>query len=150
VNRTRRLIVQASFAAALGVPVGAAFAAAPTIEVWKDPSCGCCGEWIKHLQANGFKVKVSNVGNSAARARLGIPAQLGSCHTAEVAGYAIEGHVPAADIKRLIAEKPSAIGIAVPGMPMGSPGMEQGGRRDPYDVLLIARGGGTRVFQSHR
>ncbi|MCC7120768.1 MAG: DUF411 domain-containing protein, partial [Gammaproteobacteria bacterium] len=86
----------------------------------------------------------------AARARLGIPAQLGSCHTAEVAGYAIEGHVPAADIKRLIAEKPSAIGIAVPGMPMGSPGMEQGGRRDPYDVLLIARGGGTRVFQSHR
>jgi hypothetical protein len=137
-------------AAALGVPTGIAIAATPTLEVWKDPNCGCCGEWVKHLEANGFRVKVNDTGNNAARARLGIPAALGSCHTAEVAGYAIEGHVPAADIKRLLAEKPSAVGLAVPGMPIGSPGMEQGSRRDPYDVLLVTKGGGTRVFQSHR
>jgi hypothetical protein len=129
-------------------PVG--WTAQPVVEVWKDRNCGCCGEWVKHLEANGFVVKVNNVGNNAARARLGIPAALGSCHTAEVSGYAIEGHVPAVDIKRLLVEQPSAIGIAVPGMPIGSPGMEQGGRRDPYDVLLVAKGGSTRIFQSHR
>ena len=149
-DKTRRLVLQAGIAAALGVPVRAPFAAVPAIEVWKDPNCGCCGEWVKHLEANGFRVKVNDTANTVARARLGIPAALGSCHTAEVAGYAIEGHVPAADIKRLLAEKPSAVGLAVPGMPIGSPGMEQGGRRDPYDVLLVAKGGGTRVFQSHR
>jgi hypothetical protein len=124
--------------------------AQPTVEVWKDPNCGCCAEWVGHLEANGFAVKVNNRGNNAARARLGIPAALGSCHTAEVAGYAVEGHVPASDIRRLLAEKPHAVGLAVPGMPIGSPGMEQDGRRDPYDVLLVAKGGGTRVFQSHR
>jgi len=95
-------------------------------------------------------VKVNDVGNNAARARLGIPASLGSCHTAEVAGYAIEGHVPAADIKRLLAQRPQAVGIAVPGMPIGSPGMEDGDRRDAYDVQLILRDGSTRVYQSYR
>jgi hypothetical protein len=150
VNKSRRLLLQGGVAVVLAGSAGASFAASPTLQVWKDPNCGCCGEWVKHLEANGFRVKVNDTGNNAARARLGIPRALGSCHTAEVGGYAIEGHVPAADIKRLLAEKPNAIGLAVPGMPVGSPGMEDGDRRDPYDVLLVAKGGGTRVFQSHR
>ena len=132
------------------MPLHAAWAAQPAIEVWKDPSCGCCGEWVRHLEANGFRVKVNETGNAAARARLGIPASLGSCHTAQVGGYAIEGHVPAADIKRLLADKPAAIGLSVPRMPIGSPGMEAGDRRDPYDVLLVMTGGGSKIFQSHR
>lgn len=124
----------------------------PLLQVWKDPNCGCCGDWVQHLQANGFLVQVIDTGNVAARKRLGMPDKLGSCHTARVGGYVIEGHVPAADILRLLREKPQALGLAVPGMPIGSPGMdgpEYGGRRDPYDVLLVARDGATRVFQSH-
>ena len=125
----------------------------PLLQVWKDPNCGCCGDWVKHLQASGFLVQVIDTGNIAARKRLGIPDALGSCHTARVGGYVIEGHVPARDILRLLREKPDALGLAVPGMPIGSPGMdgpEYKGRRDPYDVLLVSRGGATRVFQSHR
>ena len=132
----------------------AALAQGPTVfaEVWKSPTCGCCKDWITHLEANGFKVKVHDVGNTAARARLKIPAKLGSCHTALVGRYAVEGHVPAADIKRLLKERPDAIGLAVPGMPHGSPGMDgpaYGSRQDPYDVLLIAQDGSTRVFNSY-
>lgn len=125
----------------------------PLLQVWKDPNCGCCGDWVKHLQSNGFLVQVIDTGNVAARKRLGMPDALGSCHTARVGGYVIEGHVPAADILRLLREKPDALGLAVPGMPIGSPGMdgpEYKGRRDPYDVLLVSHGGATRVFQSHR
>ena len=133
---------------------GAALAQGPTVfaEVWKSPTCGCCNDWITHLEANGFKVKVHDVGNTVARARLKIPAKLGSCHTALVGRYAVEGHVPAADIKRLLNERPDAIGLAVPGMPHGSPGMDgpaYGNRQDPYDVLLIAQDGSTRVFNSY-
>ena len=133
---------------------GAALAQGPTIfaEVWKSPTCGCCKDWITHLEANGFRVKVHDVGNTAARARLKIAAKLGSCHTALVGGYAIEGHVPAADIQRLLKDRPAAIGLAVPGMPYGSPGMDgpaYGNRQDPYDVLLIAQDGSTRVFSSY-
>jgi hypothetical protein len=98
-------------------------------------------------------VEAQNVSDAQLKAvgmQGGVTDDLSSCHTAKVGGYTVEGHVPAADIKRLLAEKPTALGIAVPGMPIGSPGMEQGGRRDPYDVLLVAKGGGTRVFQSHR
>jgi hypothetical protein len=132
----------------------AALAQGPTIfaEVWKSPTCGCCKDWITHLEANGFRVKVHDVGNTAARARLKIAAKLGSCHTALVGRYAIEGHVPAADIQRLLKERPDAIGLAVPGMPHGSPGMDgpaYGNRQDPYDVLLIAQDGSTRVFSSY-
>lgn len=132
----------------------AALAQGPTIfaEVWKSPTCGCCKDWITHLEANGFRVKVHDVGNTAARARLKIAAKLGSCHTALVGGYAIEGHVPAADIQRLLKERPDAIGLAVPGMPHGSPGMDgpaYGNRQDPYDVLLIAQDGSTRVFSTY-
>jgi len=126
---------------------------APLIEVWKDPSCGCCKDWIKHLEADGFKVRVFETGNTAMRGRLGIPAQLGSCHTARVGGYAVEGHVPTREIRRLLKERPTAIGLAVPAMPVGSPGMdgpEYRGRRDPYDVLLVAQGGRSTVFQTYR
>lgn len=122
------------------------------VEVWKDPNCGCCKDWVVHLEANGFAVKVNDTGNNAARVRLGIPAALGSCHTAQVGGYAIEGHVPAADIKRLLKDRPKAIGLAVPGMPVGSPGMDApvyGGRKDAYKVVLVLQDGSTRVFNSY-
>jgi hypothetical protein len=122
----------------------------PLMQVWKDPQCGCCGDWVRHLQSQGFLVQVIDTGNVAARKRLGMPDKLGSCHTARIGGYVIEGHVPAADILRLLREQPEALGLAVPGMPIGSPGMdgpEYKGRRDPYDVLLVLRGGATRVFQ---
>ena len=121
-------------------------------ELWKDPSCGCCHDWVAHMEAAGFRFTVHDTGNTSARARLGLPQKLGSCHTALVGGYVIEGHVPAADVRRLLQQKPNALGLAVPGMPVGSPGMDgpvYGNRRDPYDVLLVARDGSTRVFSSY-
>lgn len=124
----------------------------PVVEVWKDPNCGCCHDWIAHMEGAGFAVKVHDKGNTAARAALGMPQVLGSCHTAKVQGYVIEGHVPAADVKRLLADKPQALGLAVPGMPVGSPGMDgpvYGGRRDAYRVLLVQKDGSTRVYSSH-
>ena len=123
------------------------------VEVWKDPSCGCCGDWIAHMQQNGFQVTTHDSGNNAVRAKLGLPKPYASCHTALVGGYLVEGHVPAADVKRLLKEKPKALGLAVPGMPVGSPGMDgpvYGGRRDAYDTVLVLRDGTSRVFQSHR
>jgi hypothetical protein len=122
------------------------------VEVWKDPNCGCCKDWVQHLQDAGFATKLNDTGNEAMRVKLGVPPKLGSCHTALVGGYAIEGHVPAADIRRLLKDKPQAIGLSVPGMPVGSPGMDgkvYGNRRDPYDVLLVLKNGETRVFASH-
>ena len=125
----------------------------PMVEVWKDPNCGCCKDWITILQKSGFDVRIHETGNTAARARLGIPEKLGSCHTGLVAGYALEGHVPVREIQRLLKEKPKAIGLTVPGMPIGSPGMDGAvyqGRKDPFDVLLIAKNGSTRIYQSYR
>lgn len=122
------------------------------IEVWKDEGCGCCEDWAKHLQANGFAVKVHDGGHHGMRRKLGIADKLASCHVGLVGGYAIEGHVPAADIRKLLARKPDAIGLTVPGMPVGSPGMDgkiYGDRRDPYDVLLVLRNGETKVFSSY-
>lgn len=151
----RRQMVRSLLAGAAALALPAALRAqGPTIlvEVWKSPSCGCCQDWIRHLEGHGFRAKVNDIGNTAARARLKVPMKLGSCHTAWVGGYAIEGHVPAADIQRLLRERPDAIGLAVPGMPLGSPGMDgpaYDNRQDPYDVLLIARDGSTRVFNSY-
>lgn len=125
----------------------------PLVEVWKDPNCGCCKDWIRHLEANGFQVKVHDGGNMEARVRLGVPNALGGCHTALVGGYAVEGHVPAREIARLLKERPKAVGLAVPGMPVGAPGMngpEYGGKKDPYDVLLIQANGSSQVYQSYR
>lgn len=140
--------------AALCTPVAALAGKAPQVlvEVWKDPNCGCCKDWVRHLQSSGFAVKVNETGNTAMRAKLGIPQQFGSCHTALVGGYAIEGHVPAADIRRLLKDKPQAVGLSVPGMPVGSPGMDDpayGGRRDPFDVLLVLKNGQAKVFASY-
>ncbi|MDT7518850.1 DUF411 domain-containing protein [Rhodoferax sp. TBRC 17660] len=123
------------------------------MEVWKDPNCGCCKDWVKHLEQAGFTVRVYDIGNEAKRAALGMPQALGSCHTGVVGGYAIEGHVPAKDIQRLLREKPKALGLSVPGMPIGSPGMDGAiykGRKDPFDVLLVAANGNSTVFQSYR
>lgn len=122
------------------------------VEVWKSPTCGCCKAWITHLEAHGFRVKSNDVGNNAMRGRLKMPAKLGTCHTALVGRYAIEGHVPAADIQRLLKEAPDAVGLAVPGMPLGSPGMDgpdYDNRQDPYHVLLIAHDGSTTIFNSY-
>ena len=139
-------------AALAAVPAAVHAQARPLVEVWKSPSCGCCKDWVAHMEANGFATKLHDSGNTAMRGRLGIPMVLGSCHTALVAGYALEGHVPAADVKRLLAERPQAVGLAVPGMPVGSPGMDgpvYGGQRDRYDVLLVAANGNTRVYQRY-
>ena len=132
---------------------GRAFAEAPSILVWKSPTCGCCNDWITHLEDNGFKVSSFNEGATDAMERLGMPYRFGSCHTAEIEGYAIEGHVPAREIHRLLDERPDAVGLSVPAMPRGSPGMDgpiYGGAKDPYDVLLISRDGEATVFQSYR
>ena len=144
----RRLASKIALAAALCAPA-LAMAAAPVIDVFKSASCECCTAWVEHLKTNGFQTRVANVDNpSDYRERGGIPNELGSCHTAMVGGYAIEGHVPASDIKRLLAEKPKAKGLAVPAMPLGSPGME-GPRKDPYNVLLVQADGSTKVFKHY-
>ena len=149
----RRLLLAAGAAALPAWAAGQASAASPLVEVWKAPTCGCCKDWMRHLETNGFRVKAYDTGNTAMRARLSIPLPLGSCHTAQVEGYAIEGHVPAREIHRLLSQRPGAVGLAVPAMPIGSPGMdgpEYGGRKDPYDVLLVRSDGSTTVFQSYR
>ena len=129
--------------------LGSAAVAAETVEVWKDPGCGCCTLWVDHLKAAGFKVRSFEVNDmNAARAKNGVPQALGACHTARVGGYAIEGHVPAAEIRRLLKERPQAAGLAVPGMPLGSPGMEAD-RSQAYDVLLFTAGGRTSVYRHY-
>jgi hypothetical protein len=139
-----------SFALSAFPSVMLAAPALPLLEVYKSPHCGCCGAWVDHMKAAGFPAKVHLVDDTtAARKRLGMPDRFGSCHTAVVGGYVVEGHVPAEEVKRLLALKPAAIGLAVPSMPPGSPGMEMGDRRDPYQVLLIDRNGRETVFASY-
>ena len=154
-QRRHALATLGLLGAALLAPrwVRAATHTATPVEIWKDPSCGCCKDWMDHMEANGFSFTVHDTGNNAVRAQLGLPQKLGSCHTALVGGYLIEGHVPASDVRALLQQKPKALGLAVPGMPVGSPGMDgpvYENRRDPYDVLLVAHGGSTRVFKSYR
>lgn len=121
----------------------------PQVEVWKSPTCGCCTKWIDHLRNAGFDVVAHNTSKvDVARTKLSLPDRYVSCHVARVGAYAIEGHVPASDIKRLLEERPMAIGLAVPGMPMGSPGME-GPRSEPYQTLLVGHGGNGKVFAEH-
>lgn len=135
--------------------VSAMAANQPVVEVWKTATCGCCHDWVAHMQANGFTVvthDVSESAKSAKRASVGIPVDLGSCHTALINGYALEGHVPASDVRRLLKERPQAVGLAVPGMPIGSPGMDgpvYGGRKDAYATLLVRRDGSSNIFQAH-
>ena len=153
VNPVRRQLLGSMLFGVFGFSLRPGRAAAVSVNVWKSPTCGCCNDWIEHLEANGFSVTSFNEGNSDARKRLGMPVRFGSCHTAEVDGYAIEGHVPAGEIHRLLDEKPQAIGLSVPAMPRGSPGMdgpEYGGASDPYDVLLIDSDGKASIYQSYR
>ena len=127
-------------------------AAGTSVEVWKSATCKCCNDWVKHLEANGFAVTVHPADPSMLdriKRQSGIGEKIAACHTAKIGPYVVEGHVPAADIKRLVAEQPDALGLAVPGMPVGSPGMEQGSETEPYDVLLIKTDGTTEVFASH-
>lgn len=123
--------------------------ASRTLVVYKSPTCGCCTAWVDHMKANGFTVEVHDTADvTPIKQEVGMSQQLHSCHTAFIGGYALEGHVPAADVQRLLRERPAVAGLAVPGMPMGSPGME-GPVRQRYDVLTFDRGGRTTVFASH-
>ena len=122
------------------------------VEVFKSPTCGCCTAWVAHMREAGFNVTPRDVDQGvlwSLKTQAGIPRDLASCHTAFAGDYVIEGHVPAPDIARLFAERPDAIGLSVPGMPIGSPGMEMGDRREAYDTLLILRDGRAEVFASH-
>jgi hypothetical protein len=141
-------ILSASLAVALGLMVASAVqpARAAEITVYKSPSCGCCGQWVDHMRSQGHGVAVRNMDDlEAIKKMAGVPEALQSCHTAFVEGYVIEGHVPADDVARLLAERPEARGLAVPGMPGGAPGMEGAGA-EPYDVLLFQIDGGARLF----
>ena len=156
----RRFIIQAGAMAlgtlAVATPLVAVAAGKPPMEVWKSPTGGCCHDWIAHLQANGFQVTVHDVSEAAKagqRLKLGLADKFGSCHTGLIDGYVVEGHVPAREITRLLKERPKAVGLAVPGMPVGSPGMDgpvYQGRKDAYAVLLVQKDGNATVYQSYR
>lgn len=144
---------EATQAAAAGTPAGAAANAAvlPVIEVYRDPTCGCCSKWVDHLEADSFTVQTTDMKDlTALKTSHGIPPQVQSCHTALVDGYVLEGHVPAADVRRLLDERPAIAGLAVPGMPIGSPGMEVPSKAaQQYDVMAFSADGSTRVFATH-
>lgn len=123
----------------------------PIVDVYKTPTCGCCSKWVEHLQKNGFTVRATNLESLAdVKAKYQVPGQLQSCHTATVNGYVLEGHIPVADVRKLLKERPPIAGLAVTGMPIGSPGMETpGARAQPYDVVAFDKKGKTRVYASH-
>lgn len=144
------LLLQGCTPSSAAQPVGST-ESLPHVLVHKNEYCGCCNGWVEHLRKAGFHVEVRNVGNmDPVKTRVGVPAGKGSCHTAEVGGYFVEGHVPAVDIKRLLAERPGAKGLVLPGMPVGSPGMEApDGSTEPYTVELVGRDGTTTPYASH-
>lgn len=156
---SRRAAMKAVFKAigitSLGyLPLGYTGTHSDLVTVWKTPNCGCCKEWIIHLRKEGFTVVTNDVNDTAPiRQKLGLPSKFGSCHTAQVGGYVLEGHVPAREVKRMLRERPAAIGLAVPGMPVGSPGMEMhgdmSGVRDAFNVVLVTRDGSSRVYESY-
>ena len=151
---TKATVIAFAMAAVASLGIGSAQQSKPTgplVEVYKSPTCGCCSKWIEHMQANGFTVKTTDVGDmSKIKVARGVPDQVQSCHTGIVDGYVVEGHVPAADVHRLLKEKPAVVGIAVPGMPVGSPGMETPYvKAEKYDVVTFDKKGGTRVFAKH-
>jgi hypothetical protein len=141
-----------AFLFAIAALVPAATTAAETGEVWRTPSCGCCKAWVDHMQSKGFTLKITDMPRTALndmKSSLGTGGKYASCHTAKIGNYTIEGHVPAEDVARLLRDKPDAIGLSVPGMPIGSPGMESGDQRDAYDVLLVKKDGTSEVFARH-
>lgn len=133
--------------AGVAVPV---LAAGEAVTMYKDPNCGCCGKWAEHMRSHGFSVKeIATPRMGEVKREAGVPQVLGSCHTAKVGGYVVEGHVPAADVKRMLADKPQILGISAPGMPQGSPGMEGPYPADRYDVVSFDRDGKQAVFARH-
>ncbi len=153
-NRTFALLAIVALAVVAIVPGRAQQApTAETVVVYKTATCGCCRAWVDHVRAHGFKVEAHDVSReklAAIASEAGVTRELGSCHTAKVGGYVIEGHVPAADIARLLRERPPVAGIAVPGMPVGSPGMEMGNQRDAYNVVAFTKDGRRSVFAQYR
>jgi hypothetical protein len=152
--RPLTLAVSIVFISSLGLALAAQqqSAAGTKVVVYKSPTCGCCSNWIAHLRSNGFQVEANDVADAQLRAvgaSAGVTDDLSSCHTAKVGGYTVEGHVPAADIQRMLKEKPAIAGIAAPGMPMGSPGMEQGGMKQAYDVIAFTKDGKKTVYAKH-
>ncbi|MBL27277.1 MAG: metal-binding protein [Rhodospirillaceae bacterium] len=148
----RTVLIGGTALLAISPTLARAQGARPAIHVLKDPNCGCCSAWIAILENDGFSVSTErSAGTLLMRYKIenGIPQEMVSCHTGEIAGYMIEGHVPPADIRRLLAERPDAVGLAVPGMPYGSPGMGPEDEREAYDVFLIRRDGSTEVFSSY-
>ena len=142
--KTSSLIIALSLLAGINLAQ-----AAERVEVFKSPYCGCCEKWVEHMRKAGFDVVTKDVNDvPAARMAAGMPERFGSCHTAKVGGYVVEGHVPAADVQRLLKEKPKAVGLAAPGMPQGSPGMETN-HQQPYDTLLVQADGSSKVFAKH-
>ncbi len=142
------VLLMASGAQAGPEPVGQS-ADQPLIKVWKTPTCGCCGKWVQHMQAAGFRLEVTDVANvDPIKTANGLPLNLASCHTALVGGYVVEGHVPASDVRRLLAEKPDIVGLTAPGMPPGSPGMDVPGSPS-FDVLSLGKDGKTAVYATH-
>jgi hypothetical protein len=124
--------------------------AEPEMTVYKSPTCGCCSKWITHMEENGFQIKAVDVLEmNIVKEKYGVYRELASCHTAMIDGYVVEGHVPADDVKRLLSEKPDVLGLSVPGMPVGSPGMEMGDRVDRYSVIVIDKEGSTQVFNQY-
>jgi hypothetical protein len=138
-----------SFALALSAQWSSSAQQKPTLSVFKTATCGCCSKWVDHMKAAGFETRVQDVDDiSAVKQKLGVATEISSCHTAQVDGYVIEGHVPAESVQRLLKERPKVAGLAVPGMPMGSPGMEvPGGQKDAYSVLAFEKDGKTSVYE---
>jgi hypothetical protein len=155
--RIQRFVIGLSavvFVAALGVATAQQkpVSSRTPIVVYKTPTCGCCAMWVEHMRQNGFQAEVHDVSAAQVRAvskAAGLSEEGSSCHTAKVGNYIVEGHVPAADVQRMLKEKPASAGIAAPGMPAGSPGMEMGGRKDAYDVISFTKAGKTAVFAKH-
>lgn len=151
-RRTRRSLLIAAGALSAGAVAAAALAVRPSradedMVVYKSPSCRCCGAWVKHMQKAGLRVRVINESDiGPIREKLGTPADLASCHIAAIDGYIVEGHVPADAIEKLLAERPDAVGLFLPGMPLGSPGMESPGGGEPYDVIMLRRDGSRETF----
>ena len=147
--RTKLMLIGglALAAVVLGSPPDHLPAQGPAMTVYKTPTCGCCAKWIDHMKAAGFKVQVQDMDDlTEIKQASGVPIPIRTCHTAVVSGYVIEGHVPADLVKKVLAEKPKMTGIAVPGMPVGSPGMESGNQKSPYDVVLFDKTGKTTVY----
>src|SRR5690349_15456351 len=148
IGRREALGLLAGAMAAFGASGAATAASATRVEVWKDPSCGCCEGWVRHMRAAGFEVAVREVADvRPVKAARGVPEALQSCHTAVMEGYVVEGHVPATDVRRLLAERPQAKGLSAPGMPPSAPGMDMPGT--PYEVVLFGGADGDRTWARH-